>query len=174
MENDLDLNLDELDQIDSNSANKLQIKNRYQKLANDNRTLAQEKEAAEAKVKAEAERAASLEKEANFYKTFSQLSSKHPEATNYQEQILERVNKGYDPEEATLAVLAKEGKLGGFTPPAPQVRPQNVEGGSAMTQMPDGDKSLDEMSRNEKLDALLELEKSGDLLNALRAGINRS
>ncbi len=168
--NELDLNLD-LDQIESNSEQKLQVKNRFQQLSDKVKTEAQEKDKALAEVerlKAEKEQS---DKKAQFMETFSSLSAKHPEATNYREQILERVNKGYDPEEATLAVLAKEGKLGQMSQPV--VR-QQVEGGSAMTQMSETDKSNKDMSSDEKLIALLEMEKSGELTQALRAGINRS
>ncbi len=169
MENELDLNLDDLDQ---NADKQLQIKNRYQQLANDKRTLSQEKEEL-TKQKAEAEgKVNQLEKEKEFFKTFSQLSSKHPEASNYQDQILERVNKGYDPEEATLAVLAKEGKLG--NQPQPQAQPPRAEGGSAVTNVSLGEKAVNDLTPAERLEALRELEKSGELAQALRQGINRT
>jgi hypothetical protein len=168
MDENLDLNLDELDQIEANADKKLQVKNRFQQLSDKVKSEAQEKEKAQAEAKANAERIVALEKEAESLKTFSQLSSKYPEASNYQEQILERVNKGYDPEEATLAVLAKEGKLAMPEPP----RPEGVEGGSAMTRIPEGDKPPGDMSTGEKLSALQELEKSGELLRAMKSGIN--
>ena len=169
MENELELNLEELDQIDANADNKLKVKNRFQQLSDNVKLQAQEKEKAQAEAKANAERVAILEKETSFLKTFSQLSSKHPEAANYQEQILERVNKGMDAEEATIAVLYKEGKLN----QAPPAKPQ-VEGGSSMTQMPEGDKLPSDMNLTEKRAALEEMEKTGELNRALRAGINRS
>lgn len=170
MENE-ELNLDDLDQIESNADKKqLQI-NRYQQLANDKRALSQEKDEL-TKQKAEAEaKLANLEKERDFLKTFSQLSSKHPEATNYQDQILERVNKGMDAEEATIAVLYKEGKL---TQAPPQQRTPMAEGGSAVTNVNVGEKPLDDLSMVEKLNQLKELEKSGELQQALRQGINRT
>ena len=168
MDENLDLNLDDLDQIEVNADKKLQVKNRFQQLSDKVKSEAQEKEKAQAEAKANAERIAILEKEAESLKTFSQLSSKYPEASNFQEQILERVNKGYDPEEATLAVLAKEGKLAQQAPP----KPEGAEGGSAMTQIPEGEKTPGDMSMNEKLEALKQLEKSGELLRAMKSGIN--
>jgi hypothetical protein len=84
---------------------------------------------------------------------------------------LERVNKGYDPEEATLAVLAKEGKLASQVQ---SVRTPSAEGGSAMTNLSDGDKSPDQLTMAEKLEALTAMEKSGELTQVLRQGINRS
>lgn len=171
----LDLNLDELDQIEANSEKTLQVKNRFQQLANDKRTLAQQKEQTEAKLKEEAEARSKAEKSLEFYRTFSQISAKQPEATNYQEQILEKVNTGLSVEDATLLVLAKEGKLG---PPQGQVqsqtRTEDVAGGSAINHMPEGDRTPSEMSINEKEAQLREMEKSGELIQVLRAGINRS
>lgn len=171
MENEQELNLDELDQMETKSDNKLQIKNRFQQLSDKVKLEAQEKEKAQAEAKAKGIETEQAKKQVEFYKIFSQLSAKHPEATNFQEQILERVNKGYDPEEATLAVLAKEGKLSQAQPVAKPVAP---EGGSAMTQLADGDKTINDLSREEKLTALKDLEKSGELQQALRRGINIS
>lgn len=170
MAEETDLNLD-LDQIETDAEKKLQARNRYQQLANEKNEARQKAEAAEqAKAVAEA-KAAQLEKEREFYKNFTQLSSKYPEATHYQEQILERVNKGYDLEEAALGLLAKEGKLGVSSQP---VRTPSIEGGSALNNISEGDKPLQEMSAAEKLAQLQELEKTGELAQALRAGINRS
>ncbi len=165
-----DLNVD-LDQIENNADKQLQAKNRFQQLANDKRTLAQEKEVLEAKNKEIEAKSLQLEKQAEFYKTFNQVSSKYPEATNYQDKIKEKVEQGYDLEDATVSVLNKEGKLSGG--PITPVRPQ-AEGGSAVTNVSEGDKSLNEMSMGDKLEALKELERSGELAQALRAGINRS
>ena len=168
MDENLDLNLDDLDQIEANADKKLQVKNRFQQLSDKVKSEAQEKEKAQAEAKANAERITALEKEAESLKTFSTLSSKYPEASNYQEQILERVNKGYDPEEATLAVLAKEGKLEQQAPP----KQEGAEGGSAMTNIPEGSKPIGELNESEKLAQLQELEKSGELVRAMRSGIN--
>lgn len=170
--NELDLNLDELDQIETNADNKLQVRNRFQQLANDKRTLAQEKEQVERERGEAQAKATQLEKELAFHKNFSQLSAKHPEAINFQDQILERVNKGMDAEEATVAVLFKEGKLN--NQPPIQTQTFSPEGGSSINQLSEGDKSPNDMNVNDKLIALQELEKSGELAQALRAGINRS
>lgn len=171
MNEELDLNLDELDQIDANADRKLQIKNRYQTLSDKVKAEGQAREQAEAKAKAEAEARTQAEKSLEFYKTFTKFSAEHPEAINYQDQILEKVNSGLSTEDATLLVLAREGKL--LQAPAPQ-RTQGAEGGSAITNIADGDKPLNELNQNEKLTALLEMEKNGELVQALRAGINRS
>lgn len=167
---DLDNVLGEFDQIESNADSKLQVKNRFQQLANDKREIAQQKEA-EAKARAEAEaRAKEAEMKAEFYKNFNSVSSKYPEAANFQDQILERVSKGIDMEEATLGILAKEGKFGAPAP-APMPTP-SPEGGSALNTIPDGPKDLADMSQNEMFDALREAEKNGELQQTLRRGIN--
>ncbi len=154
-----ELNLD-LDTVEQNAEKSLQIKDRFAKLTEKGIEAEKKAQEAEAKANAEAERASKAEKDLNFYKSFSQISSKHPGASEYQDQIKERVDKGYDPEDAVLAVLAKEGKLNNqtFTPP---VRP-NVEGGSAQTDLgQSGTKSVSEMNTNEKMEALLQAEKEG-------------
>lgn len=165
-----DLNLDELTQLDSQAEEKLKAKNRYQQLANDNRDLAQQREA-ESKARADAEaKAQEAEKKVEFYKNFSKISSKYPEAANFQDQILERVNKGLDVEEATLGLLAKEGKLN--PPTAQPMDMPNPIGGSALNSLEAGPRDARDMNTGEMLDSLRDLEKSGELQRALRSGIN--
>lgn len=164
-ENELDVDLEDLDQIDANSDRKLQVKNRYQQLANDKRELSQKLEA-EAKAKAEAEtKRLEAEKKLEFYKGFNTISSKYPEAANYQEQILDRHSKGIDLEEATLGILAKEGKL-----QATKTEEVHPEGGSAIN--PEVVKDPSNLTVGESLQTLKDLEKTGDLQKALRGGIN--
>lgn len=167
MTEELDLNLEDLDQIDQNAEQKLQVKNRFQQLSEKVKTEAQGREEAETKFKVEAEGKAQAEKERDFFKNFSQLSSKYPSATSYQDQILAKVNSGYDVEDATLAILAKEGKLGVTNMPITESRPDNITGGSASTIINEtGDKRPEEMSTDEKRNALLQMEKEG--VNLLR------
>ncbi len=111
--------------------------------------------------KEKAEKAAAL-KDADFYKNFSTVTSKYQGSAEYQEQIRERVNKGYDLEEATVAVLAKEGK---FVPPSvPQPPRESPAGGSAVnTFKSGGDKTVGDMTQAERRSALMEAEKRGDL-----------
>lgn len=104
--------------------------------------------------KAEAEKAA---REAGFYKEFAGMVSKHPAATEFQDQIKEKVMAGYTPEDATYAILAKQGKLGQTAPV------ENPAGGSAINQPPKAHKSLNEMTRDEMLAALKEAEKGNQL-----------
>ena len=153
-----ELNLD-LDNIEAQESEKLKVKDRFAKLSSDYSQTKKEKEEAEAKLKAEADAKLQAEKERDFYKSFSQVSSKHPEATNYQDQILERVSKGMDTEEATVAVLYKEGKL---SIPQPKVDVGNVAGGSAPN-TPSVEKDFSEMTLDEKKGVMKELEKTGEL-----------
>ena len=158
---DDELNLEELDQIETNAENKLKVKNRFEQLSEKVKVTSQERDAeAEARKKAEEEKA-SIEKDRDFYKNFSALSSKYPAASEYQETIREKVNAGYTEEDATLAVLAKEGKLTNQTvaPPAP-------EGGSAPT-IQVGEKSIADTTLEEKRALLEQADQSGDLANAL-------
>ena len=119
------------------------------------------KVAEEARAKAEADKDVAL-KEASFFKNFNPLVSKYPGASEFQEAIRERVMKGYDAEEATLAVLAKEGKY--TPPPAPEPPKENPAGVSAATAVSaGGEKSLEEMSKDEKKSALKESLDKGEI-----------
>lgn len=152
-----------LDNLEAQAEKKLEIKNRYQQLSDKVKLTAQEKEEALAKVKAEEIARTNAEKERDFYKGFSTHASKYPSATEHQDKIWDKVKAGYDIEDAMVSVLNKEGK---FTPPT-LPKPTNIEGGSAPTQMI-GDKTPDQMTTAEKLEALKELDKSGALVTALR------
>jgi hypothetical protein len=85
-------------------------------------------------------------RERDFYKGYSEIIATQPHAKDHQEEIKEKVLKGYSVQDATFAVLGAAGKLGGTPAPAPQ-----VAGGSAATAMPQGgEKSPAEMSQAER------------------------
>ncbi len=133
--------------------------NRFKDLSEKVETTAKERDEATAKAEA-------AQKEVEFYKGFSKVSSKYEGAADYQDKILEKVNSGYDLEDATISVLAKAGK---FT--APQVQRQSPAGGSAPTAIQSGDeKPISEMTRAEKRAALEEAERQdpGSLSKLLR------
>ena len=166
MEEDNELNLD-LDNLEAQADEKLKVKNRFVKLSEKVATTSKERDDALAKAKAEADDRVNVEKERDFYKDFSANVSKYPNASEYQEQILEKVKGGYSTEDAMVAVLNKEGKL---ITPSPETEPKpevQVEGGSAQTTQ-EGPKTLETMTPEEKLSALAEADKSGDLVKALR------
>lgn len=139
--------------------------NRYKDLADKVKTTAEERDAANTAKEA-------AEKELNFYKGFSKVSSKpeYQAASEYQDKIKEKVLSGYDMEDATISVLGKAGKLGNFTAPSQRESPT---GGSATTTMNQGgDKTIAEMTRAEKREALLQGEaESGSLSKILRRGL---
>lgn len=163
MEDDTqELDLSELDQIEASSENKLKVKNRFQTLSDKVKTTSQERDLeTEARKKVETEKSR-IEKERDFYKDFSQVSSKYPNASAYQDKILEKVNAGYTTEDATLVVLGREGKLQSITADTQPMRPDNIAGGSAVTSVSEGmDKNPNEMTRDELRKALLDQEKQG-------------
>lgn len=141
---------------------------RFTDLSEKVKTTAEERDAERAnaeKSKAEAEAA---KKEAEFYKGFNAVSSKYEGASEYQDKILEKVNAGYDIEDATISILAKEGKFN-----APQVQRESPAGGSATTTMKGGnEKTLNEMSRDEKRAELEKWEnETGGVSAVLRNGL---
>lgn len=104
---------------------------------------------------------ANASRERDFYKGFNQVSAKHQGAGEYQDKIWERVQKGVDIEEATVAVLYKEGKLQGT--PAPVIERESPAGGSAPTTMTNGGAKTDaDMSQAERRAALMEAESKGE------------
>lgn len=163
MENE-DLNLD-FDNIESNVEGKLKAKNRFEQLSE--KVILTSKERDEAKANAESLTEAKLnaEKERDFYKDFSANVSKYPNASEFQDKILEKVKGGYSTEDAMVSVLAKEGKLN-IASEASRGAPTQAEGGSAPTAL-GGDKNPNDMNIEDKRSALMEADKSGDLANAL-------
>ncbi len=126
-------------------------------------TAKERDEARQAQEKAEAERVSAL-KEVEFYKDFSTQTSKYTGATEYQDAIKEKVMSGYTVEDATVAVLAKEGKLPNMQPAPVEPPIGSPAGGSATTTMTaPGEKSIGEMTRDEKRAQLVELESRGDI-----------
>jgi hypothetical protein len=153
-----------LDNIEVQAEEKLKVKNRFQQLSDKVATTSKERDDALAKAQAEAEDKTRLEKERDFYKDFSTNVSKYPNASEYQDKILEKVKSGYSTEDAMVSVLAKEGKL---TSPRVETAAITAEGGSASTVLA-GDKTTDQMSADDKRAALIEAEKTGDLERAIR------
>lgn len=155
-ENELELDLDTQETNgDINRKDK-----RYNALANKFGESEKEREKlAKAQEKEEKARL-SAEKERDFFKNFNQVSSKYQGAGEYQDKILEKVNAGYDIEDATISILAKEGK---YTPTAPKTETERVAGGSAATAMTGNDtKSPQEMSQDERRATLIDMESKGE------------
>ncbi len=166
MDNELEL---DLDNIEAQAEQKEKVKNRFGQLSEKVIITSKERDEALAKVQTEAEARSNAEKERDFYKDFSSNVSKYPNASEFQDQILEKVKGGYSTEDAMVSVLAKEGRLN-MAPSQPaqqQAQSRQVEGGSAPTSF-EGAKTLSDMSPDEKMSALVELDKTGALANAIR------
>ena|SRR3990167_1249686 len=162
MADDLELDLDDLDK-DINNRNK--VEERIKDLSSKVKLTSQERDELQASnKKLEDEKAAAL-KEKDFYASFSDTVSQYPNAKDFKDKIKEKVMAGYSVEDATVAVLAKEGKLA--TTPSENIQPepkQSPAGGSATTSPPtQGQKPISEMTREEKRQALLEAEARGDV-----------
>lgn len=126
---------------------------------------AENKATEEAKARAEAEsRVQIAEKERDFFASFSDSISKYPNANEHKDAIKEKVMSGYTVEDATVSVLAKEGKLGTVqAPPPPR---QSPAGGSASNQIQSGgNRQIADMSREEKRQAILDAVDRGDISN---------
>ena len=87
------------------------------------------------------------------------LSAKYKDAIEYQDKILEKVRSGYEVEDATISILAKEGK---YNPTQPEEEKESAAGGSASTSLKGGGKTFEEMTKEEKRAALAEMESKGE------------
>lgn len=127
----------------------------------DNVKETREELAKEAEAKKLAEEATvKAEKERDFYKGFNQVATKYQGANEYQDKIWEKVQSGYEVEDATISILAREGK---YNQPEPKVERESAAGGSASTTMKGGEsKSPAEMTQAERAAALRELEAKGE------------
>ena len=151
---DLDLQ-DESDNQDNIKRQSKRLKDLSQKVE---LTSKERDEQAELNKKLSAEKDV-ITKERDFFASFADSASLYPEAKNFKDKIKEKVMSGYSVEDATVSVLAKEGKLTG------QPRPrETVAGGSAVNQIQGGgQKTLNEMTRDEKRQALVDAEAKGDI-----------
>lgn len=142
------------------------VERRIKQLSEKVKLTAQERdELAKAKEDALAEKD-SVSKERDFYKGFSQVASKHSAAAEYQDKIWEKVKQGYEIEDATISVLAKEGKYSAPAVPQAPVERENPTGGSAATALTGGgQKSIGEMNREELRAALLDADSRGEFRN---------
>lgn len=156
---DLELDLEELDN-DINNQNR--VEKRIKDLSSAVKMTSEERDAERAKAQeAEAARIAA-EKERDFFKDFSATSSKYPGASEYLEDIKNKVMSGYTVDDATVATLAAQGKLNIAAPQEPR---ETVAGGSAVNQLtPSGSsKTIGEMTQEERRAKLVEAERAGDI-----------
>jgi hypothetical protein len=145
MADELELDLDLEDQNLNNRA-----ESRIKDLSSKVRDTAKERDEAKEALEAAAAEKAALEKERDFFATFTDTATKFPGASEYKDAIKEKVLAGYSVEDATVAVLNAEGKLAPQVERAPEPAPA-AAGGSAPTNLPSsGTKVLGEMTRDEK------------------------
>ena len=157
----VDLDLDELDR-DINNTNK--VEERIRNLTKREKAALKEKEEAEARAQALEAEKANLEKEKDFLSSFTDVQTKFPGAAEHKDAIWEKVQSGYTVEDAALVVAeANKSEEPEAEEKAP-AKPESPAGGSATT-VPTaiGEKSIDEMTRDEKLAALKEAEQKGEL-----------
>lgn len=131
---------------------------RIKKLSETIELTKQERDELKASIEKLNEEKTLTQKERDFFASFADSTAKYPNAHEYKDSIKEKVMAGYTVEDATVAVLAKEGKLNVATPPS-----ESPAGGSASNPPPsDGVKTLSEMTKEEKRQALMEAESKGD------------
>lgn len=112
---------------------------------------------------------ATLEKENAFNSGFVDVLANYSAAKDHKDDIKAKVLSGMSVEDATFAVLGKAGKLGQAAPIAQA--PQSPAGGSAPNAIQrDAQKSVSEMSREERKAALME--HQGEIANLLAPSMN--
>ena len=159
MADELDLDLDEIDQ---NQERASKVEKRIKDLSEKVKLTSEERDEQKRLLGERDVQLADTSKERDFFKNFNPLTTKYPGSADYQDKILEKVKAGYEVEDATISILAKEGKFQGTpTPPPPR---ENPAGGSAVNTITgETDKPLNEMSRDEKRAKLLDAEVKGDI-----------
>jgi hypothetical protein len=157
-ENELDQNL--------NQGEKHPVDERLTKAFDKIKTAEQEKSDA-LKAKDEADKKlADLEKKNQFLSSFSDISAKYQGANEFKADIEAKVMAGYTVEDATVSVLNAKGKLTAQPSPAPTPDRTAPGGGSAATTIRSDfstDKPIHEMTHEEKRQAIMELEKRGEI-----------
>lgn len=149
----------DLNKVDENITNRNKVEERITDLSSKVKTTSQERDAANAKAQEAEAKVAAAEKERDFYASLGDTMAKYPAAGEFKDQIKAKVLAGYSVDDATVSVLAKEGKL--TTPPVPR---ENPAGGSAVVNAPaGGQKSIGEMTNAERRQALVEAEARGDI-----------
>ena len=93
---------------------------------------------------------ADLEKENAFNSDFADVLGTHSAAKDFKDKIKKKVMAGYTVEDATFAVLGKEGKLGVASEPTAQ----DVAGGSAANTQQTGQKTAKDMTQQERREIL--------------------
>ena len=154
----------DLEQIDNEIEKDSKVEKRIKDLSEKVKLTSEERD--ELKVLSEEKdtKISGLEKERDFLNSFGDVLVKHPAASEFKDAIKEKVLKGYSVEDATVSTLSSEGKLIPSETPKEETKPENPAGGSATTPpVSEGDKKLEDMTRDEKRAKLVEAQERGDL-----------
>ena len=163
MADDIQEDLDSQEDIDLDTDDDVQqgnkVEKRIKQLSNKVKLTSNERdEYAKLNKNLETERD-TAKKEVEFYSSLSETTDKYPAAKEYKDKIKEKVLAGYTVEDATVSILAKEGKLGASQPVV-----DNPAGGSATNLPISGEpKPLNDMSREEKRGEVLKAMDRGDI-----------
>ena len=152
----------DLEQLDNEIEGESKVEKRIKDLSGKVRLTAEERDAFKAKADEESTKASGLQKEVEFLNSFGDQLTKYPEAVSFRDKIKEKVLKGYSIEDATISTLASEGKL---TASQKEIQIDNIAGGAAAVNQPitGGQKTVSEMTRDEKRAKLFEAEQRGDI-----------
>lgn len=155
-ETDLTLELEELEVEKQNKVEK-RIKDLSEKV----KLTAEERDEQKRLLQERDTKISGLEKERDFLNSFGDAMAKYPDAISHKEGIKDKVLKGYSMEDAITSTLISEGK---YNPVKKEIPLENPAGGSATTQpIIGGEKSISELTRDEKRAKLIEAEQKGDL-----------
>ncbi len=152
----LDLDLEELDK---NMEQTNKVEQRIKDLSNKVKVTSTERDELKALVEERDTQVSDLTAERDFLSSFTDATAKFPGATEHKDAILEKVKAGYSVEDATLVIMEAN-----KPEEEAETKPESPAGGSATTS-PDsgGAKTADDMTQEEKIAELKDLEARGEL-----------
>lgn len=152
----------DLERVDDDIENKNRVEKRIKDLSEKVRLTAEERDEKDKLLAQERAEKETLQKERDFLNSFGDALVKYPKASQFRDEIKEKVLRGYTVDDATVATLATKGE---FSPQQREVEVTNPAGGAATVNQPVANvpKTPTQMSRDEKRAALLEAEQRGDI-----------
>lgn len=151
----------DLEQIEKDVEQTNRVEKRIKDLSDKVRLTSEERDELKKLSEEKDGKIANLSRENEFLGEFSDTLSKYPKASQFKDEIKEKVMKGYSVEDATISTLASKGE---FASPKKVEVAATIGGSAAVSQLPDnGQKSPNQMSRDEKRAALLEAEARGEI-----------
>ena len=167
----------DLNKIDEQIDKTNKVEDRIKDLSHKVKTTSEERDKAQKSVEELTKERDDAKKETEFYTNFSAVSDKYPDATEFKDDIKEKVNAGYSMEDAAVAILVREGKYKAPTlegtvevkddEKTVEGSDETPAGGSAVNPSPTGEKTIEAIisdgTQEEKRAALIEEEKKGNL-----------